>query len=186
MMRVVVLHGSPHRNGNSDTLAESLLDGLRTIGTPLDVEHFYTNDMSIRACQGCERCAVRLPGYCAINDDMQQIYQAFIEADVVVFATPMYWGYMTAQLKAVMDRMEAITDYFRGKTFVVLITYRHHAQSTVAFFERVCPYFGVTLRVITCRTTDADDNDIPISRCPDSLREAFDLGASLATGSGTS
>jgi multimeric flavodoxin WrbA len=51
-----------------------------------------------------------LPGYCAVNDDMQQIYRAFVEADVVVFATPMYWGYMTAQLKAVMDRLEAITD----------------------------------------------------------------------------
>jgi multimeric flavodoxin WrbA len=113
---------------------------------------------------------------------MQQIYRAFIEADVVVFATPMYWGYMTAQLKAVMDRLEAVTDHFQGKTFVVLITYRHHAQSTVAFFERVCPYFGVTLHVVTCRTTDANENDIPISRCPDSLREAFDLGASLATG----
>jgi multimeric flavodoxin WrbA len=184
-MHVIVLHGSPHRGGNSDTLAASFLSGLHTAATA-DVRHFYANDMSIRPCQGCERCSVRLPDYCAVSDDMQQIYQAFVEADVVVFTMPMYWGYMTAQLKAVMDRLEAVTDYFRGKTFVVLITYRHHAQSTVAFFERVCPFFGVALHVVTCRTTDENENDIPISRCPDSLREAFDLGTSLATESGAS
>ena len=39
---------------------------------------------------------------------MQQIYSVFGDADVVVFATPMYWGYITAQLKTVVDRMEAL------------------------------------------------------------------------------
>jgi multimeric flavodoxin WrbA len=135
--------------------------------------------MNIRPCQGCEDCAAHLENYCSTEDDMQQIYSAFIDAELIVFATPMYWGYMTAQLKAVIDRMEAITDNFKGKTFIVLITYRHHCASTVAFFERVCPYFKVNLHTITCRTMDEQERDIPIASIPEKLEDAYALGQCL-------
>ncbi|MFX0185924.1 MAG: NAD(P)H-dependent oxidoreductase [Candidatus Hodarchaeota archaeon] len=59
--------------------------------------------------------------------------------DVVVWAVPMLWGYMTAQLKTVLDKMEALTmdpdKYFTGKTFVVIITYRYHSESMLTFFK---------------------------------------------------
>jgi len=89
---------------------------------------------------------------------------------------------MTAQLKTALDRMESLVmrDGFRGKTFVVLITYRYHCESTVAFFERVCPFFGVQLYVITCRTLDVDTNrDIPILSLPEKLEQAYELGKAL-------
>lgn len=175
-MKIIVLYGSPHLAGNSAILAEQFIQGTEET----DVRHFYANELRIRPCQGCEKCSSHLDHFCATVDDMQQIYSAFVGADIIVFATPMYWGYMTAQMKAVMDRMEAITDYFKGKTFVVLITYRHHCQSTVAFFERVCPYFGVDLHVITCRTIDEQGHDIPITSLPDKLQEASALGKVLA------
>ncbi len=175
-MKAIVLHGSPHRNGNSATLAEHFLQGSGI----KEVQHFYTNELSIRPCQGCEKCFTNLPHHCATLDDMQLIYSAFIASDVIVFATPMYWGYMTAQLKAVMDRMEAITDHFAGKTFVVLITYRHHYQSTQAFFERVCPYFKVKLHVLSCCTMDENGNDVPIQTLPGKLEDAFALGKQVA------
>ncbi|MCJ7435487.1 MAG: flavodoxin family protein [Anaerolineales bacterium] len=175
-MKTIVLHGSPHLHGNSATLAEYFLNGLNEKGA----EHFYINEMQIRPCQGCEKCATRLENHCAIEDDMQKIYSAFIAADIIVFATPMYWGYMTAQMKTVMDRMEAITQYFRGKKFVVLITYRHHCESTVAFFKRVCPFFEVHLHTLVCRTMDEQEHDIPITSLPDKLQEAFELGRKLS------
>jgi multimeric flavodoxin WrbA len=115
---------------------------------------------------------------------MQEIYAAFPHAEIVVWATPMYWGYMTAQLKTALDRMESLVmgDHWRGKIFVVLITYRHYCESTVAFFERVCPFFGVKLHVITCRTLDLNTNrDIPISSRQDKLEEAYELGRSLGS-----
>ena len=175
-MRAIVLHGSPHLHGNSAALADSFLDGLNAG----EVQHFQINDMTIRPCQGCEKCAELLEHHCATEDDMQKIYSAFIAADLIVFATPMYWGYMTAQMKTVMDRMEAITNHFKGKTFVVLITYRHHCESTVAFFKRVCPFFRVDLHVITCRTMDEQERDIPITSVPAKLEEAFELGRRLS------
>jgi multimeric flavodoxin WrbA len=175
-MKTIVLHGSPRKNRDSDTLAKYFLVGLQEKGD-CQIIHFYTNEMNIHPCQGCLKCNNRLEHYCATEDDMQQIYSAFIEADIVVFATPMYWGYMTAQLKTVVDRMEAITGYFKGKTFVVLITYHYHCASTVAFFERITPFFKVKLHVITCRTMDEEtERDIPIGNLPEKLREAEDLG----------
>jgi len=180
-LKAIVLHGSPRKNKNSDTLAAYLLNGLCE-SISFDVRHFFTNEMNIKPCQGCLSCAKVEDKRCVIKDDMQDIYTAFIEADVIVFATPMYWGYITAQLKAVIDRMEALVvwDYFKGKTFIVLITYRYHCESTVAFFERICKYFDVRLHTITCRTLDLEtDTDIPISRCQDKLNEAFELGRDL-------
>ena len=180
-MKTIILHGSPHKNGNSATLAEYFLQGLGNHA----VQHFYTNEMNIRPCQGCLKCNNRLKGYCATQDDMQQIYSAFIDSDIIVFATPMYWGYMTAQMKTVMDRMEAITGYFQGKTFVVLITYHYHCASTVAFFERITPFFKVDLHVITCRTMDEKtEKDVPILELPQSLREAHELGRKVGLARG--
>ena len=181
-MKVLVLHGSPRRGGDSDTLVGRLLDGLKEAGRP-EVVEFYANELHIRPCQGCLACN-RPPDYaCAIQDDMQAITSAFAEADLVVFSTPMYWGYMTAQLKAVVDRMEAIAHekYFKGKVIVLVATYRHHVESTVAFFHRVFPYFGADVEILTFQSFDPrTKRDLPASSSPEKLKEAFELGRRLA------
>jgi multimeric flavodoxin WrbA len=182
MLKTIVLHGSPNKNMNSDTLTEHFLNGMRKSGDQ-EVKHFYTNELDIRACQGCLHCETSENHECAIQDDMQEIYSAYIAADIIVFATPMYWGYMTAQLKTVFDRMEALAwKGFSDKTFAVFITYRHHYESTKAFFERICPHFNVELHVLTCCTMDLETRkDIPISDRQDKLIEAFELGKKLGT-----
>ncbi|MCJ7623946.1 MAG: flavodoxin family protein [Anaerolineaceae bacterium] len=182
MLKTIVLHGSPNKNMNSDTLTEHFLNGIRKSGDQ-EVKHFYTNELDIRACQGCLHCETSENHECVIQDDMQEIYSAYIAADIIVFATPMYWGYMTAQLKTVFDRMEALAwKGFSDKTFAVFITYRHHYESTKAFFERICPHFNVELHVLTCCTMDLETRkDIPISDRQDKLIEAFELGKKLGT-----
>jgi len=178
-MKVVVLHGSPRRDGNSDTLALHFLNGLNE-GGENKVRHFYLNDMDIRPCQGCLSCETPPEHSCIIQDDMQDIYSAYIDADLIVWATPMYWGYMTAQMKAALDRMESLAwRGFEGKTFAVFLTYRFHVESTVGFFQRIAPHFKIKLHIVTCRTMEGG-RDIPISGFPDKLREAYDLGKSLS------
>jgi len=182
-MNVVVLHGSPRKGMNSDTLADQFLSGLNEQGEH-KVIHFYTNELEIRPCQGCLHCATS-PGHaCAIEDDMTEIYAAYRDSDLIVWATPMYWGYMTAQLKTVLDRMEALAwEGFEDKTFAVFITYRHHYESTQGFFERIAPHFGIKLHVVTCQTYNPETReDLPISSCVDELAEAYDLGRSLSEG----
>jgi len=183
-VNVLVLHGSPRKNGSSDTLAEHFIQGLNADGRN-NIKEFYANDVKVKPCQGCLTCAKLGNVTCAIEDDMQQIYSAFVDAEIVVWATPMYWGYMTAQLKTILDRMEALAsgpqDNWKGKTFVVIITYHHHYQSTVAFFERITPFFGVKLHTIIYHSLSKDeDKDVHVSNCKEKLEEAFTLGKDLA------
>jgi multimeric flavodoxin WrbA len=184
IMNVLVLHGSPRKNGSSDTLAKHFLQGLNSNGSNT-VKEFYANDVNVRPCQGCFTCARLGNNTCATEDDMQQIYSAFVDAGIVVWATPMYWGYMTAQLKTILDRMEALAcgpeENWKGKTFVVIITYHYHYQSTVAFFERVTPFFGVKLHTLLYHSLGKDGRgDVHVSNCKEKLEEAFNLGKNLA------
>lgn len=175
-MKVVVLHGSPSKGGNSDTLAAEFLKGLGRH----HVSHFYLNEMSIKPCQGCLSCAT--PSHrCAIDDDMTQIYDAYKAADLIVWASPMYWGYITSQMKAAQDRMEALAwEGFDGKTFAILLTYRYHYESAANMFRRISPYFHIDLHIVPCRTYDPDaKRDMPIAECTAALKEARELGAKL-------
>jgi multimeric flavodoxin WrbA len=183
-MNVLVSHGSPRKNGSSDTLAKHFLQGLNANGANT-IKEFYANDVNVRPCQGCLTCNRLGNNACAIEDDMQQIYSAFVNANIVVWATPMYWGYMTAQLKTILDRMEALAsgpqENWKNKTFVVIITYHYHYQSTAAFFERITPFFGVKLHTIVYHSLSKDgDKDVHVSNCKEKLEEAFNLGKNLA------
>ncbi len=179
-MKIIVLHGSPRIGGDSDTLAQAFLDEMQQ-QTDYQIEHFYLNNMNITPCQGCQSCLTKLQ--CRLTDDMQRIYDAFPSADLVVWATPMYWGYMTAQMKLALDRMEALVcaDGWKGKNFVVFLTYHSHVQSTVSFFERVCPFFETELHIVTCHTIK-DNEHIPAAEMPEKLQECRDLAKKLAGG----
>jgi multimeric flavodoxin WrbA len=176
-MKVLILHGSPRKGRNSDTLVNWFLKGLDP-ETKAEVDHFYPNGLSIKPCQGCLYCATSEDNSCRIPDDMQEIYAAYKESDIIVFATPMYWGYLTAQLKTVLDRMEALAwKGFGNKTFAVLITYRFHCKSAVSFFERIAPFFNISLFCLTCKTYDEEtEKDIDINDLPDKLEKALELG----------
>ena len=182
-MRVVVLHGSPRRGGNSDTLAEYFVEGVRETGD-VEVFNFILNEMNIKPCQGCESCATSEGHKCAIDDDMQEIHSVFADADIVVWATPMYWGYMTAQMKTALDRMEALAmdvrKYWLDKEFVAILTYRHHYQSTIGFFERVQDYFKFKFSsLLYCSKNENGPEDFHVSTNQDKLDEAANLGRAI-------
>ena len=181
-MRIVILRGSPRTNGNSATLIDYFLKGL-TKKKPQHIDDFFINELNISPCQGCLYCASSKNHECKINDDMDQIYATYRKADLIIYATPMYWGYMSAQLKTVMDRMEALAwEHFFEKRLVIIITYRHHFESTVSFFERIAPFFRLKLDFLTCCTYDKQTGeDIPISRIESKLNEAYQLGLRIGT-----
>ncbi len=182
-MKVVVLHGSSRRGGNSDTLADRFLAGLGA-SEPHVIRHFYPIDMTIAHCRGCGACAtLTSPEICVLHDDMQAVYPSFSQADVIVLAAPMFWGYMTSQLKTLFDRLEAIAapHHFGRKDFVLLVTYRHYFGSMVEWLDRITRAFGSRMHAMTCQTYDPEsERDIPISELPAQLDEAFDLGRRVA------
>jgi multimeric flavodoxin WrbA len=106
---VLVLLGSPRKEGNSAILAGEIIKGAEFQGA--NVECIYINGMDIKPCQSCYACQKKDSKGCAVKDDMQQIYPKLIEADSWIIASPVYWFTMSAQTKLWMDRCFALLSY---------------------------------------------------------------------------
>lgn len=103
-VKILGIAASPRRNGNSEILLDKILAGASSKGAK--VEKVVLNELSIRPCQGCGRC--RKKGLCYIKDDMRHIYKRLQKADVIVVASPVYFGSITAQLKMMIDRCQPV------------------------------------------------------------------------------
>ena len=99
-MKITILFGSPNRNGSTSILVENFVKGATEAGHEcevLDVCH-----MDIHPCTGCVACGYEGP--CVQKDDVEQIKEKLLKSDMLVFATPLYYYGMSAQLKTVIDR----------------------------------------------------------------------------------
>jgi multimeric flavodoxin WrbA len=103
MIKIAAIHGSPRKNQNSDTLLAAVLEG---IGEEYQVSHIYTATENISPCTACNACLKKTG--CVIQDYMQEAYKILDEADIVITATPVYFHSVTAQLKAFIDRTQAV------------------------------------------------------------------------------
>lgn len=102
MSKIVVLSGSPRRNGNTDRLVASFVNGAKERNS---VEVITVCDHDIAPCIGCNTCFAREGNKCFRNDGMTYVYQMLSEADTVIMASPVYFYGISAQLKAVIDRL---------------------------------------------------------------------------------
>ena len=105
MKKILVLNGSPRKNGKTASLVRAFAEGAESAGN--EVRELYVDGLDIASCKACEACS-RNGGMCVQEDDMGQVNDAYLWADVVVFASPMYWGTITGQLKVVVDRLYAM------------------------------------------------------------------------------
>lgn len=107
--KVLVISTSPRKGGNSETLADEFVRGAREAGN--DVEKVTLYDKDIRFCKGCLVC--QNTQRCVIHDDADTIVQNMLTADVIVFATPIYYYGMCGQMKTLLDRANPLfpTDY---------------------------------------------------------------------------
>jgi multimeric flavodoxin WrbA len=101
---VLVLTGSPRKNGNSDRMAEAFIRGAVTAGH--DVIKFETAAKKIGGCKGCKKCWSK-DRPCVNRDDFDLLSPLLEGADVLVFCTPLYWFTFSAPLKAAIERIYA-------------------------------------------------------------------------------
>lgn len=106
MKKVVAFIGSPRKNGNTATLVKEVIRGAQEAGADTTVFNLY--DMNIKPCQGCLVC--RRTGHCIMQDDLQNMFQAIVDADVVVFGSPVYVWQVSAQMKLLWDRLCGLFD----------------------------------------------------------------------------
>ena len=110
-MKIILLQGSPNKNGSTNILAENFSKGAKEAGHT--VIRFDVADMNIHPCIGCVACGYEGP--CVQKDDNEKIREAILSADMIVFATPLYYYGMSAQLKIVTDRFCAYNSSITGK-----------------------------------------------------------------------
>jgi len=115
--KVVILSTSPRKNSNSEALAEAFAKGAVEAGN--NVEMIRMREKNYRFCTGCFAC--QKTGKCVIKDDMAEIVPKMEQADVLVFATPIYYYEMSGQMKTLLDRANPlfVADYrFRDVYFL--------------------------------------------------------------------
>ncbi len=171
-MKILVLNGSPTKNGNTVALVNAFKEGAESKGhevTVLNVAHKKVN-----GCMACEYCHGAGNGKCVQKDDMQEIYPYLTDADMITFASPIYYFTMSAQLEAVIHRFYAINQPQKAKyTALLLSSYSPGVYTAaVAQYKDMIGYMGMTDKGIV--TADNSTNKTPAK-----LEEAKKLGASL-------
>ena len=102
---IVVLSGSPRKGGNTENLTTAFIEGAKSASK--NVAAFNAAGLKIGGCMGCEHCFSE-KGVCVQKDDMPPILEAMKTTDAIVFASPIYFFDMTAQLKLAIDRTYAL------------------------------------------------------------------------------
>jgi multimeric flavodoxin WrbA len=102
-MHILTFAASPRRGGNSDLLREAVAAGIEDAGGTVSVVRPY--DINIAPCGECCECA--RTGFCAVDDDFMEVARQIVEADGIVFATPLFFMNTPAPAKAIIDRSQS-------------------------------------------------------------------------------
>ena len=142
-MKILVLTGSPRKNGNSAHLAGRFIEGAQEAGH--SVTRFDAAQSEVHPCIACNSCG--MDGPCIFKDDFETVREHIVPADMVVFATPMYYFGISAQLKAVIDRFYAINGQIHvPKKAALLMTYANtaaeQAAPIAAHYDVLLDYLG--------------------------------------------
>jgi multimeric flavodoxin WrbA len=181
---ILIILGSPRKNGNSTILAKQLADGVKASNGDADL--VFLQDLKIAPCSACDACIKNPDRKCIINDDMQLLYPKIKQADAIVFASPIYWFNISAQMKLFIDRSYAIQQdgkyAFSDKEVVIILTYgdvdvfKSGGVNVLRSFEDICNFVNATI-VGTIYGSAEKAGDI--KKNTKLLEEAFDLGKKL-------
>lgn len=142
-LNILVLTGSPRKDGNSNELAAQFIRGAQEAGHR--VVRFDAAQSTVHPCIACNSCD--MDGPCVFEDDFATVREHIVPADLVAFATPMYYFGISAQLKAVIDRFYALNGQIHvPKRAVLLMTYANTAESQArpiaAHYDVLLNYLG--------------------------------------------
>ena len=142
-MKIFGLCGSPRKNGNAEWAMEQALRAFEAQGFP--TTKTLLSEANIKLCDGSlpEELEVH-----PIQDDMRQVEQAMIEADVLVFATPTYFDMVTPQMKNFIDRTDPFYKSLKGKKALILVVGQADEESrmgTVNYLKQYCTIAGIAV-----------------------------------------
>ncbi len=118
-MKITVLNGSP-RKQNTTFMVDAFVKGAEEAGHTVEV--IQVGKMKIGGCLGCEYCHGKGEGQCIQKDDMEKVYPAYQDCDMIVFASPIYYFGMTAQITAAMQRVYALMKWPKATKAALLLS----------------------------------------------------------------
>lgn len=122
-MKVLSLMGSPRKTGNTAKILNKYVEGMKEANDSIELSSYDVTRMDIKGCISCYGCQKGNGSPCILKDEMQVLYDAMQESDVIIMASPIYYFSITAQMKSVLDRTFANISKFKNKKLVFLTTY---------------------------------------------------------------
>ena len=176
-MKIFVITGSPRKNGNSNTLADNFIKGAEEAGHK--VVRFDSAFKNVHPCIACNKCGMN--GQCVFKDDFEFVKENIVDADAVVFATPMYYFGISAQIKAVLDRFYAINGQIHvPKKAVLIMTYADtsakDAQPIISHYETLLNYLGWSDAGRIIASGVWTEGDVNHTQYP---KQAFEMGKNI-------
>ncbi len=183
--KIIALMSSPRKNGNSTILGQQIAAGAKAAGARVTTVNLHRQ--KIKPCTACDKCHSADNKFCVIKDDMQRLYEKIVAADALIYASPIYWFTVSAQLKLFMDRCYALggpSGYaLGGKKMAVALTYGDSdpftsgAVNALRTFQDAFAYVGSEL-VGSVYGTGLEPGDILKNKAV--MKEALQLGKALA------
>jgi len=186
-LRILAIMGSPRLGGNTDLLLDAALKGAQSEGA--EVEKIVVDKLKISPCR--EHYGCLKDGNCVIRDDMDALYPKLLEADAIIMASPMFFYGITAQLKALIDRCQALWARKHvlkqswpgaGRKGAFIAVGATKGQTLFDGSRATVKYFFKTIGVeyaeeLLIRGVDQKGD---IQKHPSALKDAFELGQRLA------
>ena len=145
-MKVIAIVGSPRKGGNCDTLVTKMVEKIDG-----DVSVYYLNDLEMNYCDACLSCQ---KGECVKDDDLNKLTTEMLDADYLIFSTPIWFGEMSAQAKTFVDRFYQVAQNpdksFEGMKVINIVTQANPADLFNQYAEnwKMLPYGHLGMEVV--------------------------------------
>ena len=180
MKNILVITGSPRKDGNTDLLAKAFIEGAEKSGNKVML--FDAGKAKISGCVACNTCFTKGKA-CSFNDDFDKLAPMLENADMVVFCTPLYWFTFSAQLKAAIDRMYSFQfgkKELKVKEAILMVCAGtddlNEFAGIVSDYNLITHYLGWKNREIL---KVADVNEVGDIKNTDALEKAKKIGESI-------
>ncbi len=183
-MKAVCIIGSPNENGSTAFLVSRIADGLKDEGVA--VLYRSLGQMNIQYCKGCKDC--EKTQHCTQHDDMDTLINDIIDSDIIVLASPSYWGDVTGQMKVFIDRSTPLCNAKTGQTIVppekvgVGVAVRagnsqKESQHLLDTFQHYFGHLGIEMKMSI--SVESVDTLSEMQQQTDKLNEAYHLGKNV-------
>lgn len=183
-VKAVCIIGSPHKNGSTALLVSRVVDGMKASG--IAVKERILSELDIHDCKGCRSCDTLRR--CIQRDDMDRVIQDILTADIVLLASPCYWGDVTGRMKMFMDRCLPLCNARTGESPVpkgkigigVAVRAGQSKAENGHLLETFRHYLGhLGIEMVTQLTAESVDKPSDLKAKVEKLEEAYQLGKTI-------